>query len=78
MSPSVAELGRFRADSVDLSKVAKDFRLIRDLAVRNGQGLPLADRYLALMEDNLSNGEGDLDNSAVLLAIERAIGKLEQ
>lgn len=62
----------FRAQG-RIAQSAKDFRLIRDMAERNAQGLPLADTYLALMEDNLGNGEGDLDNSAVLLAIERAI-----
>lgn len=58
-----------------IAQSAKDFRLIRDMGERHGQGLPLAERYLALMEDNLGHGEGDLDNSAVLLAIERAIAK---
>lgn len=54
-----------------ITQSAKDFHLIRDTAIRNGQGLPMVERYLEIISDNLANGEGDLDNSAVLLAIDR-------
>lgn len=64
----------FRAQG-RIAQSAKDFRLIQDMAERAGQGLPLAEQYLALMADNLSHGEGDLDNAAVLLSIERAASK---
>ncbi|GAB5445300.1 NAD(P)-dependent oxidoreductase [Gymnodinialimonas sp.] len=50
---------------------AKDFTLIRDSAAAKGQGLPFTETYLAMMEDALAAGEGDLDNSAVLLPIAR-------
>ena len=50
----------------------KDFALIREMADRNGHGkLPLVARYLDLVENAEDAGEGGLDNSAVLLAIER-------
>ena len=50
----------------------KDFQLIRETAARKGYGrLPMVDRYLDLMENAMNAGEGDLDNSAVLLAVER-------
>jgi 3-hydroxyisobutyrate dehydrogenase-like beta-hydroxyacid dehydrogenase len=50
----------------------KDFNLIREMAARNGHGqLPMVGRYLDLMENAVCAGEGDLDNSAVLLAVER-------
>lgn len=50
---------------------AKDFNLIRDSAHAKGQGLPFTETYLAMMQDALTQGEGDLDNSAILLPIER-------
>ena len=50
----------------------KDFALIREMADRNGHGkLPMVARYLDLVENAEDAGEGGLDNSAVLLAIER-------
>ncbi len=58
-----------------VTQSAKDFGLIHDAAIRAGQGLPMVDRYLEVVADSLANGEGDLDNSAVLLAIERAPAK---
>lgn len=58
-----------------ISQSAKDFGLIQDAAARAGQGLPMAERYLDIVADSLANGEGGLDNSAVLLAIERAPAK---
>ena len=50
---------------------AKDFTLIRDSASAAGQGLPFTETYLAMMQDALDQGEGDLDNAAVLLPIAR-------
>lgn len=50
---------------------AKDFNLIRDSATAAGQGLPFTETYLAMMRDALDQGEGDLDNSAILLPIAR-------
>ncbi|MBU2991718.1 NAD(P)-dependent oxidoreductase [Octadecabacter sp. 1_MG-2023] len=50
---------------------AKDFALIQQSAAAAGQGLPFAATYLAMMQDALDNGEGDLDNSAILLPIAR-------
>ena len=50
----------------------KDFALIREMADRNGHGnLPMVARYLDLMENAEDADESGLDNSAVLLAIER-------
>ncbi len=51
---------------------AKDFTLIRDGAAAMGQGLPFTETYLAMMRDAIARGEGDLDNSAILLPIARA------
>lgn len=50
---------------------AKDFKLIRDSATAAGQGLPFTETYLAMMHDALAQGEGDLDNSAIILPIAR-------
>ena len=50
---------------------AKDFNLIRDSATAAGQGLPFTETYLAMMRDALEQGEGDLDNTAILLPIAR-------
>jgi 3-hydroxyisobutyrate dehydrogenase-like beta-hydroxyacid dehydrogenase len=55
-----------------VTQSAKDFGLIYEQAQRAGQGLPMAQRYLEVVADSLAQGEGDLDNSAVMLAIERA------
>lgn len=50
---------------------AKDFNLIRDSAAAAGQGLPFTETYLTMMRDALAQGEGDLDNTAILLPIAR-------
>jgi 3-hydroxyisobutyrate dehydrogenase-like beta-hydroxyacid dehydrogenase len=55
-----------------IAQSAKDFTLIRDGAAAIGQGLPFTETYLAMMRDAIEKGEGDLDNSAVLLPIARA------
>ena len=50
----------------------KDFALIQEIAARNGHGqLPMVARYLDLMQNAEAAGDGGLDNSAVLRAIER-------
>lgn len=54
-----------------ITQSAKDFGLIYDTAIKAGQGLPMAQRYLEILGRSLDRGEGDLDNSAVLLEIER-------
>lgn len=54
-----------------VTQSAKDFGLIYETAMKAGQGLPMAERYLEVLSDSLAMGEGELDNSAVLLAIER-------
>ncbi|MDJ0637292.1 MAG: NAD(P)-dependent oxidoreductase [Paracoccaceae bacterium] len=62
-------------DFVPLGRITqsqKDFKLIREMAARNGHGsLPMVACYLELMANAVQVGEGDLDNSAVLLAISR-------
>lgn len=50
---------------------AKDFQLIRDGAAAAGQGLPFAETYLRMMHEAMENGEGELDNAAILLPISR-------
>jgi 3-hydroxyisobutyrate dehydrogenase-like beta-hydroxyacid dehydrogenase len=55
-----------------VTQSAKDFGLIYETAKHAGQGLPMAERYLEVVGDSLEQGEGELDNSAVLLAVERA------
>lgn len=54
-----------------ITQSAKDFALIQDTAAKVGQGLPMTQLYLEMMANNVEMGEGGLDNSAVLLAIER-------
>lgn len=50
---------------------AKDFKLIRDAAAAAGQGLPFTETYLKMMQNAIQSGEGELDNSAILLPISR-------
>jgi len=55
-----------------ITQSRKDFTLVRDMGARNGHGnLPMVDRYLALMENAIEAGEGDLDNAAIFNAIAR-------
>ncbi len=55
-----------------ITQSRKDFALIRDMGARNGHPhLPMVDRYLALMDNAIEAGEGDLDNAAVFKAIAR-------
>lgn len=55
-----------------IAQSAKDFTLINVTGAKAGVGLPFAGTYLQMMQDCLDHQEGDLDNSAILLAIERA------
>ncbi|MBU2959263.1 NAD(P)-dependent oxidoreductase [Citreicella sp. C3M06] len=55
-----------------IAQSLKDFTLIAERGAARGQGLPFANRYLEMMRDAVAQGEGDLDNAAVLLPIERA------
>lgn len=54
-----------------IGQSAKDFGLIREAAKAQGQALPLADVYAALMEGCIAAGEAELDNAAVIAEIER-------
>lgn len=54
-----------------VTQCAKDLRLIQETATKAGQGLPMADRYMEILERSLAAGEGDLDNSGAMLEIER-------
>ena len=49
----------------------KDLRIMLDYAAQAGQDLPLAALHARLLEQLMASGEGDLDTSAVLLALRR-------
>lgn len=53
-----------------IAQSAKDFRLISDTAKAKDQHLPFAETYLRMMHLCLENGGGDLDNAAILQAIQ--------
>lgn len=53
-----------------VAQSAKDFDLIARTA---NSKMPLVETYRSLVAECIAAGEGDLDNSAVLLAIERAM-----
>lgn len=55
---------------------AKDFGLILGAAEATGTSLPFAQVYAALMEDLVEAGEGGLDNSAIIRALERGLTDL--
>lgn len=63
--------GDFRAQG-RIAQSAKDFGLIVQAARDEGQNLPFARTYLALMQDCISAGEADLDNAAIICAVRRA------
>ncbi len=55
-----------------IAQSQKDFKLIREMAARNGHGnMPMVNRYLEVMENAEQAGDSDLDNSAVFLAVAR-------
>jgi len=62
--------GDFAAQS-KVSQHHKDLRIILDYAARAGQGLPLTALHAQLLEQLMASGDGDLDTSAVLLALRR-------
>lgn len=55
-----------------LSQHLKDVRLMLAAAEQTGTALPLTETHRRLLEDAVRLGLGDLDNSALLLAIEAA------
>ena len=54
-----------------LSQHAKDVRIIMEEAARGGISLPLSTLHLKLLEDAEAAGLGELDNSAIIRAIEK-------
>lgn len=58
-----------------LAQSLKDFLLMREQAARLGQTLPLAEAYIGLVEACVTQGEGELDNSAVIREIRRRAAK---
>ncbi len=62
-------------DFTPLGRIAqshKDFKLICEMAARNGHGnMPMVNRYLDVMENADQAGDSELDNSAVFLAVSR-------
>ena len=63
--------GQFMPPQGRLGQHAKDARLITTQAMDRGQFLPLAMRHLALLDEAVSQGDGGMDNSAVIYAIRR-------
>lgn len=57
-----------------IEQSAKDFGLILTVAADQGQGLPFARTYAAMMRDCMDNDEAGLDNAAIIRAITRAGG----
>jgi 3-hydroxyisobutyrate dehydrogenase-like beta-hydroxyacid dehydrogenase len=53
---------------------AKDFGLILGTAEGAGVRLPFAETYRAAMEWLIAAGDGELDNSAIISAVERGLG----
>lgn len=54
-----------------ISQTRKDFLLMLEQAKARGQGLPLAETYVAIVDGCVAAGEGELDNSAVIEEIRR-------
>ena len=54
-----------------ISQTRKDFLLMLEQARERGQGLPLAETYISIVDGCVTAGEGDLDNSAVIEEIRR-------
>jgi len=57
-----------------VSQSLKDFSLMLEQARRLKQRLPLGETYKELMDGCVAAGEGELDNSAVILEIRRRTG----
>ena len=54
-----------------ITQTRKDFLLMLEQAKERGQGLPLAETYVSIVNGCVAAGEGDLDNSAVIEEIRR-------
>ena len=54
-----------------ITQTRKDFLLMLEQAKERGQGLPLAETYVSIVNGCIAAGEGDLDNSAVIEEIRR-------
>ena len=54
-----------------LSQHRKDVATILGLAERRGQGLPLSETHLDLLDSSVEAGDADLDNSALMRELQR-------
>lgn len=54
-----------------ITQSRKDFLLMLEQAKARGQGLPLAETYVSIVDGCVAAGEGDWDNSAVIEEIRR-------
>ena len=54
-----------------ITQTRKDFLLMLEQAKARGQGLPLAETYVGIVDGCVAAGEGNLDNSAVIEEIRR-------
>ncbi len=54
-----------------ITQTRKDFLLMLEQAKECGQGLPLAETYVSIVNGCVAAGEGDFDNSAVIEEIRR-------
>ncbi len=54
-----------------ITQTRKDFLLMLEQAKTRGQGLPLAQTYVSIVDGCVAAGEGDYDNSAVIEEIRR-------
>ena len=54
-----------------ITQTRKDFLLMLEQAAGRGQGLPLAETYVSIVNGCVAAGEGNLDNSAVIEEIRR-------
>jgi 3-hydroxyisobutyrate dehydrogenase-like beta-hydroxyacid dehydrogenase len=54
-----------------ITQTRKDFLLMLEQASVRGQGLPLAETYVSIVDGCVAAGEGELDNSAVIEEIRR-------
>lgn len=61
----------FRNPLSRVDQSLKDFHLMLEQASAAGQELPFASVYAQLLEDCMQHGEGELDNAAIVEAIQR-------
>lgn len=54
-----------------ITQTRKDFLLMLEQAQQRGQGLPLAETYVGIVDGCVAAGEGELDNSVVIKEIRR-------